>query len=55
MQAILFIIDKITKAIENKHFSCGFFLDLSKAFDTVDHSVLLDKLDLCGIRGIVKD
>ena len=35
MQTILLIIDKITKAMANKHFSCGIFLDLSKAFDTV--------------------
>ena len=41
--AILLITDKIQKAIENKLYSCGIFLDLSKAFDTVDHSILLKK------------
>ena len=50
--AILQIVDKIQKAIEAKNFSCGIFLDLSKAFDTVNHKILLKKLYHYGIRGI---
>ena len=47
--------DRIQKAIEDKQYSCGIFLDLSKAFDTVDHQILLHKLEAYGIRGIVND
>src|SRR3984885_1008205 len=41
---LISIQDKITQAIDNNEFSVGIFLDLSKAFDTVDHEILIKNL-----------
>ena len=54
-QAILDMSTKIVTAIENKELSCCVFLDFAKAFDTVDHHILIKKLDYYGIRGTAQD
>ena len=53
--AIIDLVDKISSNIENKKHSIGIFLDLSKAFHTIDHQILLRKLQCYGIRGIACD
>ena len=49
------MLDNITKALDNNEYAIGIFLDFQKAFDTVDHQILLDKLYIYGIRGFLLD
>ena len=49
--ALLSLIDRLTHAIEHGEYVVGVVLDFSKAFDTVDHAISLDKLFHYGIRG----
>ena len=45
------LIDKINNSIEKNHFTQGVFIGLSKAFDTVDHYILITKLKQYEIQG----
>ena len=47
-QAIAEIADNLRNAIDNNLYSCGVFLDFSKAFDTVNHTILLKKMNGTG-------
>ena len=50
-QALIELTDKLKSAIDDGKYSCGIFIDLTKAFDTVNHSILIDKLNSYGISG----
>ena len=53
--ALLKLYDRVSSALGNHKYVIGVFMDLSKAFDTLDHSILLSKLQHYGIRGLALD
>ena len=53
--ALLSIVEQIRKNMDNKIFPCGVFVDLQKAFDTVNHNILIQKLKHYGINGKAND
>ena len=50
--ALIEITEKIRNALDNGEIACGVFIDLQKAFDTVNHKILVNKLEYYGIRGL---
>ncbi|MCH2406071.1 MAG: reverse transcriptase family protein, partial [Nitrosopumilus sp.] len=53
--ALIDITENIRQALDNKKIACGIFVDLQKAFDTVNHKILIQKLAHYGIRGIANE
>ena len=51
--ALISLIDKVTEEMENKYLTLGIFIDLSKAFDTINHDIMLYKLQHYGINGVL--
>ena len=49
--AMIYLVDKISNALQNCKYVLGLYLDFSKAFDTENHKILLEKLEFFGIRG----
>ena len=49
--ARLSIVEQIREAMDCKTYTCGVSIDLEKAFDTVNHDILLSKLNYYGTRG----
>ena len=53
--AHLSIVESIQSHLDKNKFCAGVFVDLKKAFDTVDHHILLQKLEHYGIRGVANE
>ena len=48
---LISMTEVVRSTLDNKKYGCGIFIDLQKAFDTVNHNILLSKLECYGIRG----
>ena len=53
--ALILLMDKLTTALDKGNCVIGVFLDFSKPFATIDHDLLLKKLEMYGIRGVALD
>ena len=53
--ALIGLVENLVTALDNGNCAVGLFWDFQKAFDTVDHCILLDKLSFYGVRGIAHD
>ena len=53
--ALMTIVERIQKQLDAGNYTVRVFIDLKKAFNTVDHNILLEKLDYYGIRGVAKE
>ena len=53
--ALINITENIRISLDDGNIVCGVFVDLQKAFDTVDHQTLLAKLNYYEIRGVSND
>ena len=55
LHSLIEIVEKIRDCMEQSNYGCGIFIDLKKAFDTVNHKILIQKLEHYGIRGKALD
>ena len=55
INALISLTETIRKYLDEGKFVCGVFVDLQKAFDTVEHDILLKKFEDYGVRGLAND
>ena len=53
--ALMEITENIKESIDKGKFGCGVYIDLGKAFDTVNHSIFFKKIEHYGVQGILLD
>ena len=49
------ITENIQARLDDNEFAAGVFADLKKAFETIDHKIIIRKVENYGVRGIAKD
>lgn len=52
---VISLTERIKSYLDSGNIVCGIFIDLEKAFDTVNHEILCDKLKFYGLRGNIND
>ena len=53
--ALMELVEELTSSIDSNKYALGIFIDLKKAFDTINHDILLQKMERYGIRGVGLD
>ena len=53
LHTLIEVMNEVYQNLDRNNFVIGVFLDLKKAFDTIDHKILLQKLEYYGFRGII--
>ena len=53
--SLIHLTDKIREQLDSRNFACGIFVDLQKAFDTVDHNIFIQTLNHYGIRKVANN
>ena len=48
------IVGRIQKQLDARNLTAGVFINIKKAFDTVEHNIFLEKLDYYGVRGAAR-
>lgn len=48
------LVDNVYDSLDRKKIAAALFIDLKKAFDTIDHRMMVEKLDVLGFRGVTK-